>query len=299
MAVEHIVLPGGGPHGIRFLATLLHLRDLGYWTLEDVRSMYGTSAGAIMSTVLCLGYDTKTLYDYFILRPWHTAFAKDVGSPVDVILGQGADPLKIVRTVLGPLLAAKDLSVDITLAEFYAVTGVDLNLVSTRVEPGQGIATVAMNHESHPTLHLINACARSSALFPFIKCVCDKDCIYIDGALGTADALDLSVARYPYPTRTLSVGRVHQQGGVVPTNLSSINTFFLILESALKSLHTGPACPPIEHDFVVDLPFISPLSLWIEACTEFSTRNAMFNSGKRDARLGLARRLSNKLHQTS
>ena len=118
MAPEHIVIPAGGPHGIRFLATLLRLRDLGYWTIADIKSMYGTSAGSLMCVVLCLDFDTKTLYDYFVRRPWHTAFAKDVGSPADVILGQGADPLKIARTILAPLLAAKDLSDNITLSEF-------------------------------------------------------------------------------------------------------------------------------------------------------------------------------------
>ena len=298
MPVDHIVVPGGGPHGIRYLATLLRLRDLGYWELKDIRSMYGTSAGALMSVVLCLDFETKTLHDYFILRPWHAAFKKDVGSPADVILGQGADPLKIIRTVLAPLLAAKDMSVDITLAEFYAQTRIDLNMVTTKVQPGQAIAMVVMNHESHPTLRVIEACARSSALFPFIKCVCDKDCFYIDGAMGTASAISLSMEKYPYPARTLSVSRVSQQDGVISENLNSMNTFLLILESALKSMQIAHEHPVIEHEFIAELPFATPFSLWFEACTELSTRSTMFDLGKRDAQLGLARRLMKKLVQT-
>ena len=207
MALEHIVIPEGGPHGIRFLATLLRLRDLGYWAIEDIKSMYGTSAGALMSVVLCLDFDTKTLYDYFVARPWHTAFAEDVGSPADVILGQGADPLKIIRTILAPLLAAKDLSVDVTLSELHSRTGIDLNMVTTKVIPGQSMETIAMNHGTHPALGVIEACARSSALFPFIKCMQDASCIYIDGGLGTASSTDLSLDRYPYPAKTMAIIR--------------------------------------------------------------------------------------------
>ena len=59
MTVEHIVIPAGGPHGIRYLATLLHLRDLGYWVSGDIKSMYGTSVGALMAAVLCLDFDTR------------------------------------------------------------------------------------------------------------------------------------------------------------------------------------------------------------------------------------------------
>ena len=299
MTVEHIVVPGGGPHGIRYLATLLHLRDLGYWALEDIQSMYGTSAGAVMSVVLCLDFDTKTLHDYFVLRPWHTAFTKDVGSPADVILGQGADPLKIISVLIGPLLEAKGLSIDITLAEFHAVTNIDLNMVTSKVQPGQAITMVVMNHISHPELRVIDACARSSALFPFIKCVCEDDCFYLDGALGTATAISLSLQKYPYPSRTLSVSRVSQQDGVIPATLNSIGTFALILEAALKSMQVAHDHPAIEHEFVTDLPFATSLSLWLETCTDVSTRSRMFESGKGDARLGLARRLFNKLVQTS
>ena len=295
MAPEHIVIPEGGPHGIRFLATLLRLRDLGYWRLEDIKSMYGTSAGALMSVVLCLDFDTRTLYDYFIRRPWHTAFAEDVGTVGDVILNQGADPVKITRTVLAPLLAAKYLSTNTTLSELYLRTGIDLNIITTKVSPGRSMETLVMNHENHPGLRVIDACARSSALFPFIKCMQDTNCIYIDGGLGPKPATSLSLDRYPYPAKTMAIVRSPGVGQGLPRTLNCMNVFSLVLESTMMFVQDTQERVAVGHSFAVKLPFTTPLSFWVDACTQSSTRVDMFNLGRKDAELGIARHLSEKL----
>ena len=74
MTIKHLVISGGGPYGISFLGILEYLHDQGFWKIEDIESMYATSIGTILSTVICLNYDWETVNKYFIERPWKDIF---------------------------------------------------------------------------------------------------------------------------------------------------------------------------------------------------------------------------------
>ena len=47
--IKHIVLSGGGTFGISSYGLLKKLNELGRWRIEDIKSIYGTSVGAIIA----------------------------------------------------------------------------------------------------------------------------------------------------------------------------------------------------------------------------------------------------------
>jgi predicted acylesterase/phospholipase RssA len=57
MTIKHLVISGGGPTLFRTLGALQHLQEAAFWKLEDIESIYGTSAGAIVAVILCLRYE--------------------------------------------------------------------------------------------------------------------------------------------------------------------------------------------------------------------------------------------------
>jgi predicted acylesterase/phospholipase RssA len=71
MTIKHIVIPGGGPTGIKALGALQYLEQNGYWNIDNIETIYATSAGSIIAVLLCLKFDWDAINDYIIKRPWH------------------------------------------------------------------------------------------------------------------------------------------------------------------------------------------------------------------------------------
>ena len=72
--IKHLVISGGGPTMIQTLGSIQHLEENKFIDFNNIETIYGTSAGAIIGVLICLKYDWTTLYDYIIKRPWHEVF---------------------------------------------------------------------------------------------------------------------------------------------------------------------------------------------------------------------------------
>ena len=57
MTIKHLVFSGGGPSMIQSIGCLQHLAETGYLEIDNIVSVYGTSAGAIVAALVCLKYD--------------------------------------------------------------------------------------------------------------------------------------------------------------------------------------------------------------------------------------------------
>ena len=66
MTIKHLVISGGGPLGLRYLGALEKLEKESFWKLDNIKSIYGTSIGAIIGAFICLNYDWDTLNKYII-----------------------------------------------------------------------------------------------------------------------------------------------------------------------------------------------------------------------------------------
>ena len=54
MTIKHIVINGGGPNMWYMYGALKHLHEKSIWNLENIESVYATSAGALLFTILVL-----------------------------------------------------------------------------------------------------------------------------------------------------------------------------------------------------------------------------------------------------
>ena len=58
--IKHIVLSGGGQSIFTFYGVIKESNERGLWNISNIESIYGTSAGAILSTEYPLiGSETK------------------------------------------------------------------------------------------------------------------------------------------------------------------------------------------------------------------------------------------------
>jgi predicted acylesterase/phospholipase RssA len=178
--IKHLVICGGGIAGITAYSVLRESNKSGFWNIEHIESMYGTSAGAIIALFMSLKYDWNDIDDYIIKRPWENVFKIDVGAVLRSFDIKGIFGKKIIEEMLFPLLKGKDLETTITMKELYEYNHIDIHLFTTEINT---YTTVDISHKTHPDWKVIDAIYCSACLpivfIPYIN----NDVCYIDGGV--------------------------------------------------------------------------------------------------------------------
>jgi predicted acylesterase/phospholipase RssA len=175
--IKHIVISGGGPAGFSFYGAVKESHKRNVWSLENIVSMHGTSIGSILCTMLCLNYEWEVLDDFLIKRPWQQVFKVDMYTILDSFQKRGIYDIGVIENTFLPLFNGKDISIDVTLAEFYELNHIDLHIYASEIH---GYEQIDFSHTTHPDWRLVDAIYCSSSLpvaFPPLlrdgKCYCD------------------------------------------------------------------------------------------------------------------------------
>jgi predicted acylesterase/phospholipase RssA len=177
--IQHLVLSGGGAFLFTLYGILRDSQKANFWELSNIQSIYGTSAGAISAAIIALDYDWDTLDKYLIKRPWHNVFKMDMYSIMNSFQKRGMLDIKVVEQIYEPLLTAKDISIDITLQDFYDITKKEIHFFTTDYDIFE---LVDISYKTHPTWKLTEAVYASCCLpilfIPFVK----DGKTYVDGS---------------------------------------------------------------------------------------------------------------------
>ena len=178
--IKHLVITGGGIAGITAYSILREANKSGIWSIENIESIYGTSAGAIIALFIALKYDWSDIDNYIIKRPWENVFKFDIGSVLRSFDSKGILGKKIIEEMICPLLKGKDLEPTITMKELYEYSNIDIHIFSTEIHKYE---TVDISHKTHPYWGVIDAVYCSACLpiifMPYLK---DGGC-YSDGGI--------------------------------------------------------------------------------------------------------------------
>jgi predicted acylesterase/phospholipase RssA len=181
MTFNHLVLSGGGPVIFKLLGAIQYLQENQVWDMKDIKSIYATSSGAILGAILCLNFERNVVKDYVIGRPWKDAFKIDLQTLMNSYSKRGLFDRNFVEIFFKPLFDSKNISMDITLKEFFILTQIDFHVFSFEFNT---FRVINISYITHPTLHLLTAIHMSIAI-PIILCPVfleDGGC-YIDGGI--------------------------------------------------------------------------------------------------------------------
>ena len=154
MTIKHLVISGGGPILIQVLAAIQYLETHNFLNMSNIKSIYGTSAGAIIGTILCLNYDFETINDYIIKRPWNDVFTIKVQNIFDAYTQKGIFNIKTIEKCFKPLFDAKDIDININLEDFYKLSNIELHLYTFEINEYK---IEDISYISHPKLSLMIA----------------------------------------------------------------------------------------------------------------------------------------------
>lgn len=178
--IEHIVINGGGPLFFNMYGALKQANNKGKIHNEKVKSYYGTSAGAILSTVAALKYDWDTLDNYLINRPWQQIFRFNILEIYDYYRNNGILNIKFLEEFFTPLFKAKDIEIDVTFEKYKEITGTTIYLYATEVS---SFNVVEFSADTTPNVRVIDATYASSALPILFRPIEIEGKIYFDGSV--------------------------------------------------------------------------------------------------------------------
>lgn len=280
MTIKHIVISGGGPTLIQTLASIQELERKKYIERKEIQTIYGTSAGAILGILICLNMDWESINDYIIKRPWHEVFTMSVQHVLDSYTKKGIFDHYIVEKCFKPLFDAKDISMRITLEEFYHYSKIELHVFAFEINQFQ---IEDISHKTHPTLSLLSAIQMTCALPVIISPVFLDDKCYIDGGVVCNYPLKYCVEHYD---SNEILGFKNKYGNYEKNHVCSTSTLldFVMnfLFKIIYSLSTDNAQPKIKNEFICNATLMS-IELLQNSLKNIETRKALFESGIQSA----------------
>lgn len=204
MPIKHLVIAGGGPMGLCFLGALEYLNEKSIWKFDEIESIYATSIGTIIGAFICLKYEWEVLNKYIIDRPWNDAFKLTGKQLFEAYNKKGLFDTKIAEIIFSPLLKAKDLTLDITLKEFYEYSHIDFHLYSFELNTFE---TIDLSYKSHPDLKLITALTMSCGLPGLFMPIFIENGCYIDGGVMWNYPINYCLNDHPDEDEVLGINR--------------------------------------------------------------------------------------------
>lgn len=178
--IKNIVISGGGHTLIQFLGILKHLEEQCFYNRKNIEKIYAVSAGTIIAALLCLDFDWDTIIDYFIKRPWHEVYKFDINTLFNTYHTKGLYDTPAFEVCFKPLFDAKDISLSITLSEFFELTGKELHFYTVEINEFE---YVDVSYKTYPNLSLMKAIQMSCGLPVLIVPVCIENKCFIDGGV--------------------------------------------------------------------------------------------------------------------
>lgn len=290
MTIRHLVISGGGPILIQFLGAIQELEKHGYMNMNNIRSIYGTSAGAALAVMLSLRFEWETLNDYILKRPWQDVFPIGLKTVFESYSKRGLFDSNTVELCFKPLFLAKDIPLDITLKDFYGKTGIDLHFFSFEINSYQ---LEDISHTTHPNIPLLQAIHMTCALPGLISPVLHEGKCYMDGGAACNYPLTYCLHRQDGKHDEI-LGFKNSCGNRILTCNEDSTLFDYLLYFVVKAVfHVNHvyAQPTISNEVICDSSYMS-VDVLTSTLNSAEIRQDLFEKGTQSASQFLAKQHS-------
>jgi len=280
--IKHLVLSGGGPSMFHYLSVIQHLNENKILDLSKIESIYGTSAGSIVGIVLCLKYDWETLNDYMIMRPWHELFHIKISNIFEAYKNRGIFSKKVIEKAFKPLLDAKDLSINISLKEFYEYSKIELHFFSFEINH---FHTEDISYLTHPDISLIDAVMMSCALPILVTPVINDNKCYMDGGVASNYPLKYCIDSGKNEDEILGLTNQYdeQQKNHVDSDSNLLDFVLCFFFKMFSNLSSNIVNPKIKYEIVCNVKPIS-LNYLTSTITSMDARKELYQKGRETAK---------------
>ena len=276
MTIRHLVISGGGPIMIQILSGIQELERKEYLNMQNIESIYGTSAGAIIGVMLSLKFDWDTINDYIIKRPWHDVFPIKVQNILDAYTKKGIFDIKTIEKCFKPLFAAKDIPLDINMEDFYNLTKIELHIFSFEINEYK---VVDISYKTFPKLEILKAIQMSCALPVLVTPVCIDDKCFMDGGVGCNYPLSFCIDSGKEPDEILGFkNKYSDEKSNINAESSLLDYILNFLFKAVLNVHNNYVQPIIKNEVICDTSHLT-IDMLKSALTSIDVRRELFEKG--------------------
>lgn len=290
MTIKHLVIAGGGQTILQSLGAVYYLCHQNFLSLDNIETIYGTSAGALLGIILSLRFDFETVNNYLLKRPWHKIFPFNVQLILDAYSKKGFYDGQAFVKVMKPLFDAKDISLDVTLKEFYEITKINLHVFSFEVT---NLKRTDLSYETHPDLPLMQALHMSCALpVVFSPVFLDGKC-FIDGGMDCNYPLE-EIMNAGHP-ETEVLGFCNSYKRDVKSQISEDTNLINFIVSFIFKIVGGYATDEKQKKIVNEVRYPTDnlnVDILMDALYSFESRQLLFKSGEDAAKVFFERKSS-------
>lgn len=282
MNIKHLVISGGGPAMLQYISSIQYLNENNILDLNNIESIYGTSAGSIVAVLLALKYDWETLNDYIIQRPWHELFHLKINYIFDAYKNKGIYNKSIVEKVFKPLLDAKDIPIGITLKDFYEYSKIEIHFFSFEINQ---FKTEDISYLTHPNISLIDAIMLSSSIpLLFTPIIMENKC-YIDGGVCANYPLKYCIDSGKNEDEILGFCNQYdcQQKNYIDSESNLLDLVLCLFFKTFDNLTSNLVNPKIKYEIIFDVKYIS-LHYLKSAITSKEMRKEIYQKGTETAK---------------
>lgn len=276
MTIKHLVISGGGPTLVQALGAIQHVEQQKFIDLSKIETIYGTSAGAILGTLICLKFDWETINDYIIKRPWHEVFPINVQKIFDAYTKKGIFDSKTVEKIFKPLFSAKDLPLDINLQDFYNYSKIEMHFFAFDIND---FKIEDISYKTHPNISVIMALQMTCSLPVLVAPVCIENKCYIDGGIVCNYPLNKCLELYN-PDEILGIKNQYDKNDSNRVDSESTMLDFLMsfVFKMIQNMDTGDKQTVIKNEIICKADFLS-IDYLKTALYSMDVRKELFNSG--------------------
>ena len=279
VVIKHLVISGGGPCLLQTLGVLQYLEEHHFLDRDNIETIYGTSAGAIVGILIALRYDWETIREYIIKRPWHEVFPIKINNIFEAYTKKGIFDEKTVLKCFKPLLSGKDVALDINLKDFYDYSKVELHFFSFDVN---SFETYDISYLTHPSLGLMTAIHMSCALPILMTPICLDGKCYIYGGVASNYPLNKFIQSTPEKNINETLWFRNQYNEERDKSIEDCSTLLDFTMSfvfkLIRTLSTERNQPEIPYEIVYKVSHLS-VGLFKTTLSSVTTREELYNSG--------------------
>jgi len=254
--IKHIVISGGGVTGLAFYGALRESNKKGIWNIKNIKTVYGTSVGSLVATIISLNFDWDTLDDYIIKRPWQNVYKFKMEYLLSVFHTKGLLDIKIIEDTFSPLFRAKDISINVTLKEFFDITNIELHCMSIDINT---FTSIDFSYKTHPEWRVIDVLYCSCSLPVLFQPIIKDGVCYCDGGFISNYAINDCINNGANPNEIF--GLCKKSVNNPANNISDLSTLidflFIILYKIVDRVLNNKTKIVINKEIFVDCPPIS------------------------------------------
>jgi predicted patatin/cPLA2 family phospholipase len=280
MTIKHLVIGGGGPFGFTAFGVLKYLHDVEFWNIKNIKTIYATSIGSLVSAFLLLGYDYNYIYDYYVKRPWEKIFKSiGVNNIFNIYTDKGAIEIyPLYIECLTMVLEAKGLTSKTTLKEFYEYSGVELNIIVSEINE---FKFELLSYKTYPDLDLVTALTMSASLpVIFTPHFLDNKC-FIDGGIFSNYPLNICLNETKCDKSEILGVRKKEtcQYPILTKDSSFMEYIYVSFQKILDVIGDHNKVETIPYDILCDMNIFNNYDEWFNVFNSSDKRITLIENG--------------------